>query len=137
MSDDKFDIIDETKVGTLDDTMRAEWDRLYAEHLKLMKLQDAHEQAMDEFWAALHRQFGHHSMLHEGNPELHVSEDGDVYVKHCKCPVCQASVHGLTVVETVEKMYKSDLIPHHAIEVVRARAQAVDKNHQMRKKMMN
>lgn len=135
--DDKFHIISETKVGSLDGSMKAEWDRLSAVHLKIVKMQEEQEHALDAFWDALQRQFGHHTEMHEGTQTFRVAEDGDVYIDHCKCPVCQAAIHGMTVTATVEEMYKTDLIPHEAIEHVRARAKHLDKEQETRKKMMN
>lgn len=137
MSDDKFRVIRETKVGTLDGSMRTEWDRLSAAQIKLVKMQEEHEQALDAFWSALQRQFGHFAEMHEGTQSFRVSEEGDVYIDHCVCPVCQAAVHGMTVADTVEEMYRTDLIPHEAIEHVRARAKQVDKQQETRKKMLN
>jgi hypothetical protein len=69
--------------------------------------------------------------------ELKIDDDGDVFVEHCACPICQASLHGVTVVEAVEQMYKNDLIPHQAIETMRARAKHLDSHQEMRKKMLN
>jgi RNAse (barnase) inhibitor barstar len=135
--DDKFHVIGEVKVGTLDENMRLEWDRLYAEQLKLVRLQQAHEEALDAFWDALQRQFGHHAELHDVTQNFRVSEEGDVYLEHCRCPICQATIHGMTVLETVEQMYKSDLIPHHTIDFVRQRARAVDSAKKISKKMLN
>lgn len=137
MSDDKFHVIDEAKVGTLDGTMRLEWDRLTATQLKLVKLQEEHEQALDAFWQALQRQFGHHADTHDITSNFRVAEDGGVYIEYCGCPVCQAVVHNMTVTATVEEMYKNDLIPPYAINNLRAKAKVVDNNEEMRKKMMN
>jgi len=137
MSDDKFHVIGEVKVGTLDENMRLEWDRLYAQQTKIRRLQESYEEALDAFWDALQRQFGHHATLHEVTQNFRVSEEGDVYLEHCKCPSCQAVVYGMSVLETVEQMYKNDLIPHQAIDLVRARAKAVDSERKISKKMLN
>jgi hypothetical protein len=135
--DDKFHVVGEVKVGTLDDNLRLEWDRLCVQQRRLVALQETHEEALDAFWDALQRQFGHHAPPHDATQHFRVSEEGDVYLEHCKCPVCQAGVHGLTVSETVEEMYKNDLIPHQAIDFVRARAKHIDTHQEMRKKMLN
>jgi hypothetical protein len=137
MSEDKFHTIGEVKLGELDETLRLEWDRLYEAQLKLVRLQRAHDEALDAFWDALQRRFGHHTNPHGVTQHFRVSEEGDVYLEHCKCPVCQASIHGMSVLETVERMYESDLIAHEAIDAVRLRARAVDLDRQTRKKMLN
>ena len=137
MSDDKFHVVGEVKVGTLDDTMRAEWDRLYARQLKLLREQKEQEEALDAFWDALERQFGHHASLHDVTQTFRVSEDGDVFLEHCRCPACQAAIYGMSVLETVEQMYKNDLIPQHAIHFVRERAKAIDLEKEISKKMLN
>src|SRR4051812_38536119 len=64
MSDDKFRIIDAEKVGSLDETMRTEWERLHQAELRITRLQEEHDQACDAFWDAVQRQFGHR--LEEG-----------------------------------------------------------------------
>lgn len=138
MSDDKFRIIDEEKVGVLDETMRTEWERLRRAEQRITQLQDEYEQACDAFWDAVQRQFGH--CLENGpgvTKELKIDDDGDVFIEHCPCPICQASLHGVTVTEAVEQMYKNDLIPPQAIETVRAKAKHIDSHQEMRKKMMN
>jgi hypothetical protein len=138
MSDDKFRIIDAEKVGSLDETMRTEWERLHQAELRITRLQEEHDQACDAFWDAVQRQFGHR--LEEGpgvTKELKIDDDGDVFVEHCACPICQASLHGVTVTEAVEQMYKNDLIPHQAIDTMRAKAKHIDSHQEMRKKMLN
>lgn len=138
MSDDKFRVIGEVKIGSLDETMRSEWDRLYRMETRINRMQREHEEALDAFWDALQRQYGHHLQeQHEVTQNFRISEDGDVFIEHCKCPSCQAVIHGMTVSQTVEEMYKNDLIPHQAIEFVRARAKHIDSSKEMRKKMMN
>lgn len=135
--DDKFKVIGEVKIGALEGTMRQAWDRLYAEQLRLMKENETHEAAMDAFWDGLLKKFGPEAVVHEDEPRFRISPEGEVFQEFCKCPVCQAGVHGLTVAETVEEMYKNDLIPHHFIDHIRQRAKMVDSQREMSKKLMN
>lgn len=138
MTDDKFRIIGDVKVGTLDETLLAERDRLRRAEERIARLQDEYEQASEAFWDALQRRFGHAMQDgHDVTKNLRIDDTGDVFVEHCECPICQAALHGLTVAETVEQMYKNDLIPAHAIEVVRAKAKHIDSHQEMRKKMLN
>lgn len=137
MSDDKFRVITEAKVGVLEGTMRSEWDRLTSAQLKLQKMQEEHEQALDAFWNALQRQFGHHADMHNVTSTFRVAENGEVFIEFCPCPVCQAVVHQMTMAATVEEMYKNDLIPPHSIDRLRAKAKMVDNSEEMRKKMLN
>jgi hypothetical protein len=137
MSDDEFRVIGEKQVGVLDDTLRQEWDRLSVRQLKILHLQTEHDEALDAFIDALQRRFGTHVGAHETSPKYRVSPDGVVFAEFCKCPVCQANLHGLTVVETVEQMYKKDLIPHEVIAHMRRKARVVDSRQAVSKKLLN
>ena len=138
MSDDKFQILADVKVGTLDDTMQLEWARLQRAEKRLEKLQEEHSTALDAFWEAVQRQFGHHiDDLSPVTQSFSVSDAGDVFVENCTCPLCQAVLHKMTVAQTVEEMYKNDLIPHQAIDAMRARAKHIDFHREQRNKMLN
>ena len=141
MEDDKFHIVSEVRIGTLDENLLSEWERLHAAHVKLVALQEEHEEAMSAFWDAVERKFYDHGQIHGPghgkSAEFRVSPEGEVYIEHCSCPVCQAELHGMTVSETVEEMYKNDLIPHQVIDHIRQRAKAVDSRQKMSKKMLN
>lgn len=137
MSDAKFRIIHETKLGTLDETMRSELERLSEERERLEALQDEHDEAQDAFWDAVTRQFGERIDELNVAPNYRVTPEGDVFVDFCKCPACQAPLHGMSVSETVEAMHKNDLLPPGSLAAQRARAKAVDSKNEVSKKMRN
>ena len=137
MSDDKFHVIGETRLGTLDENMKAELDRLQAAQDKLEFLQAQQDEAQEAFWDAINRQFGERADELNATPRFRVTPEGDVFIDFCKCPVCQAQLHGMTVTAVVEEMFKNDLIPHQVIDHVRQRAKMVDSHQETRKKMMN
>jgi len=137
LKDDKFTVISESKVGSLDETMKLEWERLHAEHLRLEAEYDEHRDAKAAFWDALEAKFG---PLDDGCgsvPRLRVDDDGQVFLDFCPCPVCQAAVHHITVAETVEEMVRNGTIPQQAAEPIRRYAKAVDKQLEVSKKLMN
>lgn len=137
MHDGKFHLIGEVKVGELDDELQEDWDAIRALEEKLQKLHEKYDHRLEVFWESVQNKFGHHVEEHEVTRNIRISEEGDVYVDTCKCPICQSVVHGMTVQETVEAMYKNDLIPHHVIDDIRERAKAVDSQKEMRKKALN
>jgi len=144
MADDKFTVIGETKIGSLEGGLSDEWDRLGEAQSRLEELQYEQEQALDAFWDALNAKFGpkpgsveHTVDSHGLAPRFRISPEGDVYTVVCKCPICQAKLHDMTVAATVEEMYRNDLISPQKIEHIRQRARMVDKSHEMRKKMLN
>jgi hypothetical protein len=134
---DKFFLLKETKIGTLDDSLLGEWERLCDEGEHIQALTDAHEEGLAAFWDAVSIRFGHHADIHNADPSFRVDEDGDIFLDFCQCPMCQARFHGLTVGETVEAMYRSDLIPREAIDHLRHKARVVDSARRMSKKLMN
>lgn len=135
--DDKFHVIGETRLGTLDETMQAELDRLQAAQDHLEHLQAAQEEAQEAFWDAVTRQFGERAEELNTAPRFRITPEGEVFLDLCTCPVCQAKLHGMTVTQVVEEMYKNDVIPQHAIDLVRLKAKAIDSRQEMRKKQMN
>ncbi len=127
MSDEKFKILGDVRVGSLDKTMQAEWERLHQVEEKIENLREEHGRALDAFWDAVQRQY--HHFLDTQSPvtqNFSISTTGDVFVESCDCPLCQAVLHKLSVTQTVEKMYASALIPHDQIEALRARAKRID-----------
>lgn len=137
MSDDKFHLIDSTKLGTLDETMLTELERLAEEKHKLEVLQEEHEVAQDALWDALLRQFGERVEELNAGSCFRITAEGDVFVDFCKCPVCQAALHGMSVTEVVEEMHKSSLLPFGTLEAHRQHAKAVDFEKKSSKKLMN
>lgn len=139
MSDGKFRLIRERKVGTLDDTLRTEWDRLYDFSCRLQKDQEKYAEGLDSFGDALRTKFGADAIdSHDVEPKYRIeSETGEVYLDFCGCPVCQARLHHMSVVDTVEEMYKSSLIPDESIDHVRRKAKVIDAKQEMGKKLLN
>lgn len=137
MSSDKFKLIGEAPIGALSETMHLEWARLNRARARIEALQEEYAQADAAFWDALERQFWHVTGLRGDAPTLRVTDDGSVYLDPCPCPICQAELHGLTVVEVVEQMYANSLISPEAIDHVRKKAKAVDLKNQTCKKLMN
>ena len=138
MSDDKFRLIGSAKVGSLEGTLRDEWDRLYAQQQHLKREQAAYEEGLDAFVAALHDSYGHLGRDRGAEPDtFRITPTGDVYAEYCECPMCQSKLFGMTVIETVEEMYKNDLISRDAIDDARKKAVLVDSKQEMRKKHMN
>lgn len=137
MSDHTFRVIQEAKVGSLAPEMQQEWDRLYAESKRLREEQHEFEQAMDAFAEALQDAFPACAQPHMSRALLRVGDNGDVYAEFCTCPECQATLHGLTVSETVEKMYESNLIPATGIHTSRLKAQSIDAKNKRTRSMRN
>jgi hypothetical protein len=141
MSEDTFRIVDKIKVGTLSGPLRAEWERLVKAQREFAALQVRLLQELDVFNETLAAVFG--QKLVHGPPNtdsdggFRIEDNGDVFFDQCTCPVCQAAIHNLSVLETVEEMYKSELIPPQAIEDVRCRARVVDTKNKTSKRMRN
>lgn len=136
MSEKIFKIIRKAKVGELDETMREEWDRLYTQRMRLEQEFKDLEEGMDAFTSALKDAHGFQYDAHGLNVNLRV-EDNDVYAEFCPCPACQAELHNLTVVETVEQMYESRLLPEEGIKEVRNKAKFIDAKNKRTKGMLN
>lgn len=137
MSDDKFHLVVETPVGTLDETLKLEWERLQRKQVFLEDLQEEQEEAFSAFWEAIERKFGHQAEALNVAPRFLVSDEGGVSLDVCPCPICQARCHGISATAAVEAMYKNKLIPEQVLDVVRKRAKAVDSENEMSKKMRN
>jgi hypothetical protein len=137
MSDDKFHLVVETPVGTLDETLKLEWERLQFKQTALEDLMAEQEQAFEAFWDAVERKFGHQADALNVAPRFLITDEGGVSLDVCPCPICQARCHGISATEAVEAMYKSDLLPEHVLGHMRKRAQAVDSANEMSKKMRN
>lgn len=126
MSDHTFRVIRTAKVGTLDPEMKQEWDRLYEESVRLREEQEEFEMAMDAFSEALQDAYPGSEEPHGTRTVLRVHDDGDVYAEYCTCPACQAKLQGLSVAETVEKMYQSSLISDESLSDARKKAKSID-----------
>lgn len=139
MSDGKFRVIREKKVGIMDDTLRAEWDRLYEFSCRLQKDQEKYAEGLDAFGDALRNKFGADVFdSHNVEPKYRIEADsGEVYLDFCGCPVCQAQLNSMSVVDTVEEMYKSNLISDEAIDNVRRKAKVIDEKQETGKKLLN
>jgi hypothetical protein len=137
MGDNKFHLIRRVKVGTLNTSMQAEWDRLYEAQLKLLRMEEAHAEALDAFWEVLQREFSSQVPQNDVTACFRVADGGEVFVEHCACVTCQAVLHKITVTETMSQMYDSDLPPQKAIDTLEENAKRLDSYPVMRKKMPN
>lgn len=124
MSEHAFRLIRKAKVGELDDTMRLEWDRLHEQRTRLEQEQRDYEEGMDAFAEALRDAHGVYDP-HDLATILRI-EDGAVYAEYCSCPACQAPLHGLTIEETVEKMFESNLLSTSELKDARLKAKSLD-----------
>jgi hypothetical protein len=130
MSERKFRVVKETRVGALDEQLYAEWRRLSA-------AQDDIDAGFEAFWDTVMIGYADQAIFHLSPPRLRIGDDGDIFASFCQCPACQARLHGLTVSETVEEMYRSDLISNDAIATVRQKARALDATEKTSKKLLN
>ena len=135
MPEHAFRLIQKAKIGELDETMQREWDRLYEQRQRLEQEWRDFEEGMDAFAEALKDSYGSVD-THGLNAVLRVEADG-VYAEYCPCPACQAHLHGMTVAETVEKMYESNLIPDDGIQDVRVKARSIDAKNKRERSMLN
>ena len=137
MSDDKFHLIESAKLGTLDETMLSELERLAEAKHKLEARQEEHDAAEEAFWDALTRQFGERIEELNAGSGFRITAEGDVFADFCKCPACQAELHGMSVTDVVEEMVKNSLLPLGTIEAHRQRAKVVDSEKKISRKLMN
>lgn len=64
-----------------------------------------------------------------------IMNDGNFYQLLCGCVECQAQLHEMSLIETVEAMVKADLIP--SSQVAAARIQAYGEEREKLRTMMN
>lgn len=137
MSDGPFRVISKVKVGALEGEQLEEWNRLFRMHRRLAREQNEFEAAMDAFIEGVNAQFKPPAPDLCADPDLRIGSDGEISLAYCQCPKCQAVLHGMTVVETVEAMYEQKLIPEEAIHEVRAKAKAIDARLETSKRYLN
>lgn len=127
MSDRKFQIVDETIIGVLDETLKAEWDRLNAQEAQITEAQKSYEEGMDAFIAAVSNRFVSPEESHDVTVMYRVNDNGEVVAKYCRCPSCQATLNGMTLAETIEVMNRNRLINPDDLNDFRNKAKELDR----------
>lgn len=121
----KFQIVSEREVWCLSKSLQRQWNNLLRRKRRLDEQQAVVEAAFKKFFGIVERK-REVSADQDQFKGLRLNNDGTVYGIYCKCPPCQAKLHGLSIQTTVEEMIKQKLIKPNEIKAMRQRAAAAD-----------
>ena len=121
MARDKFEVIEERLVGTLEATLMAEGDKL---HRRQMRLETTGKKlaADTNKWEEAVLATIPAALKTSAQTGYKLTDKGNLYQLFCQCPEHQAELHGMGIIETVEAMIRSDAIPSSKVAQFRAAA---------------
>lgn len=127
MTERKFALMSERKLGVLNPDQRKAWKRLMARQNRIAATSSLLEEDMSMFFDSLvaNVTMDNHSAVRG----LKVKEDGSYVQTYCECFQCQAKLQNLPASQVVESMIQMKLIEGDVIQRARQWAKHVEKMH--------
>jgi len=116
---ERFQLIEEKSLGRLSPRLYKKWQVLMARKERLELAQAKLKANLETFELEVAKSAGKKftADVHQG---FKLESNGTLTQIFCKCVNCQAKLHGMSLLTTVESMIKSGLIPRDQIASLRS-----------------